>query len=42
MSFDALTISGVLAAIVSAGFIIGVVRNNGRVHTKDRPHADVD
>jgi hypothetical protein len=30
MSFDALTISGMLAALVSAGFIVGVVRNNGR------------
>ncbi|WP_295540249.1 hypothetical protein [uncultured Thiohalocapsa sp.] len=42
MSFDALTISGVLAAVASAGFIIGVVRNNGRVHPKDRPQADTD
>jgi hypothetical protein len=30
MSFDALTISGVLAALVSAGFIVAVVRNNDR------------
>jgi hypothetical protein len=30
MSFDALTISGMLAALVSTGFIVGVVRNNGR------------
>lgn len=29
MSFDALTMSGVLAAILSAGFLFGVVRNNG-------------
>jgi hypothetical protein len=28
MSFDALTISGVLAALVSTGFVVGVVRNN--------------
>jgi hypothetical protein len=31
MSFDALTISGVVAALVSAGFIVGVVRNNERL-----------
>jgi hypothetical protein len=30
MSFDALTISGMLAALVSTGFVVGVVRNNGR------------
>lgn len=31
MSFDALTISGVVAALVSAGFIVGVVCNNDRL-----------
>ncbi len=43
MSFDALTISGVLAALVSTGFIVGVVRNNGRagVDTKDSSRAGV-
>ena len=29
MSFDALTMSGVLAAVLSAGFLFGVVRNHG-------------
>ena len=28
MSFDALTISGLLVAIVSGGFLLGVVWNN--------------
>lgn len=28
MSFDALTIGGLLLAIVSGGFLVGVVRNN--------------
>lgn len=30
MSFDALTIGGLLLAIVSGGFLVGVVRNNDR------------
>jgi len=30
MSFDALTISGVVAALVSAGLVVGIVRNNDR------------
>jgi hypothetical protein len=30
MSFDALTISGLLVAIVSGGFLMGVVRNNDK------------
>jgi hypothetical protein len=30
MSFDALTISGVLAALVSTGFIVALVCNNDR------------
>jgi len=34
MSFDALTISGVLAALVSAGVIVGIVRNNDRRRDK--------
>ncbi len=34
MSFDALTISGVLAALVSAGVIVGIVRNNDRQREK--------
>ena len=28
MSFDALTIGGLLAALVSGGFIVAVVKNN--------------
>jgi hypothetical protein len=40
MSFDALTISGVLAALVSAGVIVGIVRNNDRRREKaDSSHA---
>jgi hypothetical protein len=35
MSFDALTISGVVAALISAGFIVGVVRNNERTRRQD-------
>jgi high-affinity Fe2+/Pb2+ permease len=35
MSFDALTISGVVAALVSAGFVVGVVRNNDRRRARD-------
>ncbi|MCG6939933.1 MAG: hypothetical protein LJE69_01610 [Thiohalocapsa sp.] len=34
MSFDALTISGVLAALVSAGLIVGIVRNNDRLRNQ--------
>lgn len=30
MSFDALTISGLLVAVVSAGFLVGVVSHNDR------------
>jgi hypothetical protein len=30
MIFDALTISGVVAALVSTGLIVGVVRHNDR------------
>jgi hypothetical protein len=30
MSFDALTISGLLVALVSVGFLVGVVRNNDK------------
>jgi hypothetical protein len=30
MSFDALTIGGLLVAIVSGGFLVGVVRNNDK------------
>jgi hypothetical protein len=30
MSFDALTIGGLLVAIVSGGFLVGVVKNNDR------------
>lgn len=29
MIFDALTMSGALAAVLSAGFLFGVVRNHG-------------
>ncbi|WP_156427569.1 hypothetical protein [Thiohalocapsa sp. ML1] len=43
MSFDALTISGVLAALASAGFIVGVVRNNDRMRGGGTgPEADND
>jgi hypothetical protein len=35
MSFDALTISGMVAALVSAGFIVGIVRNNERLRSRD-------
>ncbi len=30
MSFDALTISGAVAVLVSAGLVVGIVRNNDR------------
>jgi hypothetical protein len=39
MSFDALTISGVVAALVSAGFVVGVVCNNDRLCRKDAQDA---
>ncbi|WP_274607771.1 hypothetical protein [Thiohalocapsa halophila] len=42
MSFDALTISGVVAALVSAGFIVGVVRNNERLRGRDEQDTGTD
>jgi len=36
MSFDALTISGLLLAVLSGGFLIGVVFHNDRPSSKDR------
>lgn len=41
MSFDALTIGGVLAALASAGFLVGVVRNNDR-RVADEAGKDAD
>jgi len=33
MSFDALTIGGLLLALISGGFFVGVVSHNGRART---------
>ena len=42
MSFDALTIGGLLVAIVSGGFLVGVVRNNDTAARRGDNDADAD
>ena len=41
MSFDALTVGGLLVALLSGGFLIGLVLHNDRVLSRpSRPHDD--
>jgi hypothetical protein len=43
MSFDALTIGGLLAALASGGFLVGVVCNNDRLCRRSgRTRGDVE
>lgn len=42
MSFDALTISGVVAALVSAALILGVAGNNERLRSRDKQDPSTD
>jgi hypothetical protein len=42
MSFDALTISGVLAALISTGLIVGIVCNNDPLRDKCRRKGRAD
>ena len=38
MSFDALTIGGLLIAVISGGFLVGVVLHNDRAAAKRAAH----
>ena len=42
MSFDALTISGVVAALISVGLIVGIVRNNDSLRDKGQQGGTAD